>query len=111
MSGARLTATNMPGMGQAGMMQMGCANCHGAAGKGGVFTFPDGTLAPDISWSTLSKPMEMHGEAEPAYTEDTLKRAITKGIGSDGDELAPWMPRWQMPERDLDDLIAYLKTL
>ncbi|MCA1553627.1 MAG: cytochrome c, partial [Chloroflexi bacterium] len=45
------------------------------------------------------------------YTEIAIKRAITTGIGADGRELDFMMPRWQMRDSDLDDVIAYLQTL
>ncbi len=43
---------------------------------------------------------------------DTLiARAITHGIDEDGKGLDTCMPRWQLEQNDLGDLIAYLKTL
>ena len=45
------------------------------------------------------------------YTDDLLKRAITKGIDANGESLDPTMPRWYMPEKDLNDLVTYIKTL
>jgi cytochrome c oxidase subunit 2 len=40
-----------------------------------------------------------------------IKRAVTQGIGADGRKLDLIMPRWQMSDTDLNDLIAYLKTM
>jgi mono/diheme cytochrome c family protein len=45
------------------------------------------------------------------YNDDLLKRAITKGIDANGESLDPTMPRWYMPEKDLNDLVTYIKTL
>jgi hypothetical protein len=38
------------------------------------------------------------------------KRAITEGVDPAGEPLDLTMPRWQMSERDLDDLLEFLKT-
>ncbi len=43
--------------------------------------------------------------------EALIKRAVTEGLDADGEPLDRTMPRWQMSERDLNDLIAYLKQL
>lgn len=61
------------------------------------------------------------GHAEPCitfgclsaeeYTEELVKRAVTQGMAEDGHRLDQMMPRWQMSEADLNDLISYLKTL
>jgi len=48
---------------------------------------------------------------EEGYNEAKLKRAITKGISAEGEELDFPMPKWSMSDGDLDDLIAYLKIL
>ncbi len=102
-----------------GMMgggQLACADCHGPNGRGGRHTMHMTVMdAPDIRWSTLTA--EEHdgdggGEMEhPPYDEETIKRAVTRGLDPGGDPLDPAMPRWRMSEQDLDDLIAYLKTL
>jgi len=92
-----------------------CATCHGANGKGGsgrmmMWEF----RAPDIRYSTLiSGNHTGHGHEgnETPYTDELIKRAITEGIGSDGDRLEQPMPIWQMSDKDLNDLLDYLKTL
>jgi mono/diheme cytochrome c family protein len=45
------------------------------------------------------------------YNDDLLKRAITKGIDANGESLDPTMPRWYLSEKDLNDLVTYIKTL
>jgi len=53
----------------------------------------------DIRFSTLA------GEG---MSEEEIKIAITKGEHEG--EIMDWcMPRWQMSEEDLNDVIAYLK--
>lgn len=84
----------------------GCAVCHGPNGKGG--RVPMGRFtAPDIRYSRLTKP---HDD-EPALDDEGIKRAITEGEDSDGKELSGNMPRWDMSDEDLNDLIEYLKQL
>ena len=103
-----------------GMMgggQLACADCHGPDGRGGQhvmhMTAMDG---PDIRWSALTEAEHGdHGDEEemehPPYDEETFERAVTRGLDPGGDALDPAMPRWRTSEQDLDDLIAYLKTL
>ena len=103
--GERISNSMMPSGGHmAQMMRMGCANCHKASGKGGLL-FPDGkTKSANITWEHLKK-------HDPPYTEGPLKKAITKGLEPDGEKLRSYMPRWDMSEDDLEDLIEYLKSL
>ena len=85
-----------------------CANCHGADGHGGVVRFMMATFeAPNITWGELTS---QHKEHEP-YTEETVKDAITKGIEPNGEPLEVYMPRWQIADEDLNDLINFLKIL
>lgn len=90
---------------------LACADCHGEDGKGGRVTIMMDTFeAPDITWPELTG--EHPGEEEhPPYTEETLKRAITAGINPAGERLDAVMPRWEMSDSDLLDLIEYLMTL
>ena len=101
------------------MHPIACANCHGPDGRGGrvamMMSYFD---VPDITWDNLSREEhheEKSGQEEheehPPYTEETLKRAITRGIDPAGEALDELMPRWRMSETDLDDLVEFLKTL
>jgi cytochrome c553 len=86
-----------------GMMSgiLACADCHGTDGQGGERQMMMETFhAPDIRWSTL----------EGRYTTETVRSAITQGVASGGRPLNPIMPRWQLSETDLADLIDYLQT-
>jgi len=113
-SGHPITA-QMTGMHRMGGM-MACVTCHGSDGRGGPVTMMMGTFeAPDIRYHTLTETDhdesgEEH-EEHPPYTDATIKQAITQGIDPAGDPLTWPMPRWQMSDQDLNDLIAYLKTL
>lgn len=120
----------MPGGGMMGRMPtmrggtMTCADCHGPNGRGGRAQMMMTTFtAPDIRWETLTAADHGHAEREddhgeeaeemahPPYSEETLKRAITQGVDPADGPLAWPMPRWQMSDQDLEDLIDYLKTL
>jgi cytochrome c oxidase subunit 2 len=106
--GNRITSSGGPGM---GMMQgtFSCATCHGADGHGGRVTVMMQTYdVPDITWTDLTASGMMD---HPPYTEATLKRAITEGIDPAGEALEYPMPKWQMSEQDLDELVGFLKTL
>lgn len=98
---------------------MACADCHGPDGRGGRVQMMMTTfVAPDIRYTTLTSGTMEHGaeqgqkeEEHPAYTDETIKRAITQGIDPAGKPLAFPMPRWQMAASDLEDLLDYLKRL
>ena len=89
---------------------MPCANCHGADGLGRA---EGGVIPSNITWEALTKPYdaETNGRRHAAYTERTLKRAITMGVDPAGNQLQSVMPRYRLSLTDLDDLLAYLKLL
>lgn len=100
------------------MHMISCANCHGPEGKGGRVTMMMSSFdTPDITWDNLTQEEhhednnEDEHEEHPPYNETTLKRAITQGLEPDGETLDQEMPRWQMSERDLNDLVDFIKTL
>ncbi len=103
----------MMGGGMMGNGQLACADCHGPDGRGGRHVMHMTVMdAPDIRWSTLSS--AEHGGEEmdhPPYNAETFKRAVTQGVEPDGKRLDPAMPRWQMSDKDLDDLLEFLKSL
>ncbi len=85
-----------------------CVNCHGRDGHGGVVRMMMVRFeAPNITWAQLTGQQEDHAP----YTEATVKNAITKGIEPNGEELEIYMPRWQIADNDLNDLIDFLKML
>ncbi|MGJ0484516.1 MAG: amino acid ABC transporter substrate-binding protein [Methylomicrobium sp.] len=47
----------------------------------------------------------------PAYTEASLVKAIREGVDPSGRTLSSLMPRYQIGDRDMAGLIAYLKNL
>ncbi len=120
------TATSSSGqpIGSSGGVQMmrqgaACADCHGPQGRGGRVTMMMRSFkAPDITWDNLTEEEhneektgeEEHGE-HPPYTEETLRRANTRGIDPAGEPLDELMPQWRMSETDLDDLVEFIMTL
>ncbi|HSR69734.1 MAG TPA: ABC transporter substrate-binding protein [Acidobacteriota bacterium] len=96
-SGTRIPAAAMP-----------CESCHGIEGVSSV----QGSLSPsDISWPALTRPMQSEKRSRPAYDEAKLRRSITLGYDSAGNELSASMPRYLFTRKDLDDLVEYMKTL
>jgi cytochrome c oxidase subunit 2 len=91
----------------------GCAACHGADGRGGMPVMMLGEVPPDIRYTHLiaEEHSEGHGEEHPPYTDALIKRAIVEGLDPAGNPLGPSMPRWQMDEGDLEDVLNFLKTL
>jgi cytochrome c oxidase subunit 2 len=110
------TGGNLSG-GMMGGGRLACASCHGADGRGGPHLMHMSAMdATDIRWSTLTEaehgdPSQEGGMEHPPYDETAFKRAVTQGLDPGGKPLDASMPRWRMSDRDLDDLISYLKTL
>ncbi len=95
-------------------MQMhgaGCVTCHGVHGRGGVPVMMGTAIPPDIRYEALISGEYEPGEKGTPYTDPLIKRAITEGLDADGKPLDRTMPRWQMSEADMHDLLEYLKSL
>lgn len=94
-----------------------CVNCHGVDGRGGVPVMMGTAIPSDVRYTALTAEKahdhakEDEGEVHPPYTDELIKRAITQGLNPADKPLDWTMPRWQITEDDLNDLIAYLKTL
>lgn len=113
-TGTSATTGPIPVVGGPMWMQVGgygCVACHGVTGRGGVPVMMGTAIPPDIRYEALIKGVYEHGKKETPYTDALIKRAITKGLDPDGEPLDWTMPRWQMTDGDLNDLLAYLKTL
>jgi len=95
------------GPGSRGWMMMGgrlaCVSCHGPYGLGGkhMMGMMQVMEAKDIRWSVL----------QPEFDAKKFRLAVVKGQDPDGTLLRPDMPRWNISNEDLADLIAFLKTL
>ncbi len=93
-----------------GMQGVGCAMCHGVYAKGMRMMMID---VPALRWESLADP-ERHthpnGRKHPPFTEPSFKTCVLAGFDPGGNQLSTMMPKWQMSNEDLDDLIDYLKT-
>lgn len=96
-----------------GMMSAaGCSACHGSDGRGRAIGMMQRRVeAPDIRYSTLTSRRQDEAEAEEAWTEADIARAIRTGVEPSRQRLDQTMPRWEMDDTDMADLIAYLKEL
>ncbi|HSB78809.1 MAG TPA: periplasmic heavy metal sensor [Candidatus Methylomirabilis sp.] len=101
--------------------RVGCVACHGPSGRGGVPVMMGTAIPEDIRYAALTAPApkkeeptakgEKEEQEHPPFTDATIGRAITQGLDESGQPLDWTMPRWQMAEQDLNDVITYLKTL
>ena len=101
-----------------GMMRFGmyggltCVGCHGQDGRGGRVGMMFTTLTiPDIRYSTLTASRTESGTVVPGWTDADIGRAVREGVEPTGQRLLAPMPRWDMTDADLTDVIAYLKEL
>jgi ABC-type branched-subunit amino acid transport system substrate-binding protein len=88
-----------------------CKNCHGADGRGADdYT---GVAPLNINWyaMALSGPHEHSKRSHEAFDEQSVARSITDGVDPDGNFLDVSMPRYNMADGDMADLIAYLKIM
>ena len=111
-SGPRITFQTQ-GMQHMMRGRLACATCHGADGRGGTVQWMMSSFeTPDIRYHSLTG--EAHADDEkdhPPYTDEDIKRAIKEGVDPSGEPLDWQMPRWQMTDGQLSDLIEYLKSL
>jgi hypothetical protein len=101
-----------------------CVLCHQRSGLG----LAEGAIPmPPVSGPALfgSQPLPGHVarrapgmefrdypfRTRAPYDDDTLARAIRGGVNPDGYEFQYLMPRYELSERDMDSLVAYLRSL
>ena len=96
---------------------LACASCHGSDGRGGIHTMHMDVMdAPDIRYVALASEEEEHGADEShgdehgGYDLDDFRLAVIEGTHPDGESLSREMPRWQMSDEDLSDLLEFLST-
>ena len=116
-SGERITSSGGPRFG--GMMSgnfVTCESCHGPEARGGLHVMHMTTMdAPDIRYVALSGEEGEHGEGggeeHGEYDLETFRLAVVEGKHPNGDSLSTDMPRWQISDADLADLLAFLKEI
>ncbi len=94
------------------MMGGGCATCHGADRRGSRMMPQFWTTAPPLTRDAL---FESHDDGDghgghERYTDESLRRAVFRGVDPAGKPLDGIMPRWSMSDRDWEDLLAYLRS-
>lgn len=99
-----------------GMMggRLACVSCHGEDGRGGLhWTHMQQMDAPDIRYLALINDHDEGDEEMPMdeYELDAFRNAVVLGRHPDGDSLNSDMPRWEMSDADIADLLDFLKTL
>jgi ABC-type branched-subunit amino acid transport system substrate-binding protein len=106
-----ITADLQRGQGPAPASILPCINCHGADGRGADDY--EGIAPLDINWYALSGAGEhQHSQrSHAAFDERTFARAVSDGVDPNGNELDLSMPRYNVADEDMADLIAYLKVM
>lgn len=84
--------------------QYPCIQCHGESGQGGREA---GVKIANIAPAVLAARNLAHHQS----INDYLHGAISSGMGASSMTLHPVMPRYQMTEADMSNLLAYLKRL
>lgn len=114
-----------------GTQDIACVRCHRRSGygasEGGSYVLP-------VNGASLYEPREANRakifnklfkedqskmfwarmrspHIRPAYTDASLMRVIREGVDPSGRKLVSAMPRYDLPEQDMRNLVAYLKLL
>jgi cytochrome c553 len=118
-SGQAVHAVRQAGASVEGM-SAACVNCHRRSGLGsieGLISIPP--IAGPYLFAPHDKSLEQLGvpyvdtarQEHYPYTDATLAQAIREGIGANGRPLNYLMPRYQLDDAAMADLVAYLKAI
>lgn len=93
-----------------------CATCHGPTASGGQHNMAGMRVmdAPPINGDALNEMMteESGGTPQPGgYDIEIFSNSVVEGKHPDGDTLNTDMPRWQISDQDIEDLLAFLETI
>lgn len=88
--------------------QAACANCHRRSAQRSV---EGGRIVPSITGKALFAAQSRGRIERPAYSMETLDRALRSGIDAGGRPLDPLMPRFDLSREDLESLVGYLGSL
>ena len=97
-----------------GGAEAACVNCHRRSGYGGS---EGRSYIPPIDAGALSSARapgtgaSAAGTGRPAYTGETLARALRNGIDPAGRRLDYLMPRYEIGDAEMKSLLAYLRGL
>ncbi len=123
-NGAPLTGNRDGGVRVSGAAAA-CINCHRASGLGGA---EGNQLIPPVAGTVLRAPgqpwFERTGRAasglsrtvpaahtRPAHTRESFAQAMVSGRHASGEAMNYLMPRYELDEASLNQLLAYLDTL
>ena len=88
-----------------------CVGCHGDDGRGR----PEGGVVPsDITWNKLTASYgheHAYGRSHPPFDERSVAAAIIAGVDPASNALDTTMPRYDISETDMADLIVYLQHI
>jgi hypothetical protein len=97
-----------------GGAEAACVNCHRRSGYGGS---EGRSYIPPIDAGALFSARapgtgaSAAGTGRPAYTDQTLARALRNGIDPAGRRLDYLMPRYEIGDAEMKSLLAYLRGL
>ncbi len=88
-----------------------CASCHGRNGQG---IAERGVQPSQITRDALTRPYtvrESAGRKRPPYTLSSFRTAVRSGKDAGGNDLAEAMPRFNLTDKQLADVWAYLAVV
>lgn len=92
-----------------------CGTCHRRSGLG---SSEGNSVVPGVTAELLYKPLTLPTSRppdppvlRPAYTAETVRRAIREGVGASGQMLSNLMPRYDLSDSEIDVLAKYMRTL